>query len=122
MSISSNTLFTFLSVTTVPSNCRPYRCYHHPLLQPSSAVDITDLESYAMASIDLIGAKLEAFETRMEDRLRALFVELRLGRWPSPRRLQHGGKRYFHYHKTLNASMVDIVVIHLGREAAQWYD
>ncbi|RWW69314.1 hypothetical protein BHE74_00023095 [Ensete ventricosum] len=43
-----------------------------------------------MASVDLIGAKLEAFETRMEDKLCALFVEFRLGRSPSPRRSQRG--------------------------------
>ncbi|RWW85415.1 hypothetical protein BHE74_00005915 [Ensete ventricosum] len=43
-----------------------------------------------MASIDLISAKLEAFETRMEDRLRALFTEFRLGRSPTPRRSQRG--------------------------------
>ncbi|RRT40957.1 hypothetical protein B296_00058170 [Ensete ventricosum] len=41
-----------------------------------------------MASVDMIGAKLEAFEMRMEDRLRALFTEFRLGRSPSPRRSQ----------------------------------
>ncbi|RRT58587.1 hypothetical protein B296_00016120 [Ensete ventricosum] len=34
--------------------------------------------------------KLEAFETRMDARLRALFEEFRLGRSPSPRRSQHG--------------------------------
>ncbi|RWW14217.1 hypothetical protein BHE74_00057742 [Ensete ventricosum] len=44
-----------------------------------------------MASVDLIGAKLEAIEMRMEDRLRALFVEFRFGRSPSPRSSQRGG-------------------------------
>ncbi|RZS05632.1 hypothetical protein BHM03_00036168 [Ensete ventricosum] len=43
-----------------------------------------------MASVDLIGAKLEAFETRMKDKLCTLFVEFRLGRSPSPRRSQRG--------------------------------
>ncbi|RRT69246.1 hypothetical protein B296_00009755 [Ensete ventricosum] len=43
-----------------------------------------------MALIDLISAKLEAFETRIEDRLRALFTEFRLGRSPTPRRSQRG--------------------------------
>ncbi|RZR99884.1 hypothetical protein BHM03_00029515 [Ensete ventricosum] len=44
-----------------------------------------------MASIDLISAKLRAFKTRIEDRLCALFAELRLGRSSSPRRSEHGG-------------------------------
>ncbi|RWV94381.1 hypothetical protein BHE74_00010199 [Ensete ventricosum] len=43
-----------------------------------------------MASVDLIGAKLEAFEMRMEDRLRALFMEFRLDRSPRPRISQYG--------------------------------
>ncbi|RWV84885.1 hypothetical protein GW17_00053373, partial [Ensete ventricosum] len=100
----------------------------------------------------------------MEDRLRALFVEFRLGRSPSPRRSQHDessnykknppkkeeqsmdsscqrmrvdfprwedgdstgwisrAEWYFRYYRTLEASMVDIAVIHLGREVIQWYD
>ncbi|RWV94249.1 hypothetical protein GW17_00043230 [Ensete ventricosum] len=43
-----------------------------------------------MASVDMFGAKLEAFEMRMEDRLRALFAEFRLGRSSSTRRSQPG--------------------------------
>ncbi|RRT76137.1 hypothetical protein B296_00029921 [Ensete ventricosum] len=43
-----------------------------------------------MALVDLIGAKFEAFETRMEDRLHTLFVEFRLGRSLNPRRSQCG--------------------------------
>ncbi|RRT53501.1 hypothetical protein B296_00002449 [Ensete ventricosum] len=39
---------------------------------------------------DLIDATLEAFETRMEDKLRALFVGFKLGRSLSPMRSQHG--------------------------------
>ncbi|RRT38304.1 hypothetical protein B296_00049966 [Ensete ventricosum] len=31
-------------------------------------------------------------------------------------------ERYFRYHRTLEASMVDIAAIHLGREDIQWYD
>ncbi|RWW49902.1 hypothetical protein BHE74_00043877 [Ensete ventricosum] len=42
-----------------------------------------------MAPVGLFEAKLEAFETRMDARLRALFEELRLGRSSSPRRSQH---------------------------------
>ncbi|RZR71933.1 hypothetical protein BHM03_00008841 [Ensete ventricosum] len=56
------------------------------LLLPSSSSTIGD--PYVMASVDLIGAKLEAFKTRMEDKLRALFAEFRLGRSPSPTRSQ----------------------------------
>ncbi|RZR80735.1 hypothetical protein BHM03_00006810 [Ensete ventricosum] len=40
-------------------------------------LDITDLESYAMALVNLICAKLEAFETRMKDRLLTLLTEFR---------------------------------------------
>ncbi|RRT71568.1 hypothetical protein B296_00015353 [Ensete ventricosum] len=43
-----------------------------------------------MALVDLISAKLEATETRMEDRLCALFTEFRLRRSSSPTRLQQG--------------------------------
>ncbi|RZR73186.1 hypothetical protein BHM03_00021235 [Ensete ventricosum] len=117
-----------------------------------------------MASVDLIGAKLEAFETHMDDGLCALFAKFRLGRSSTPRRSQHGesfnrkenppkkeeqvmdssypcirmdfprwedgdptrwisrAKQYFYYHRTSEASMVDIAAIHLGREAIQWYD
>ncbi|RZR73185.1 hypothetical protein BHM03_00021234, partial [Ensete ventricosum] len=142
----------------IPSYYHPCCCCHHPLLQPSSTDDITDLKSYAMTSVDLIGVKLEAFETHMEDKLCTLFVEFRLGQLSSPRRSQHGGsserkenpikkerqaidpscpstrvdfprwedgdltwwisraERYFHYRRTLEASMVDIATIHLGRE------
>ncbi|RZR78500.1 hypothetical protein BHM03_00003864 [Ensete ventricosum] len=43
-----------------------------------------------MTSVGLFEAKLEAFETRMDAKLPALFEEFRLGRSPSPRRSQHG--------------------------------
>ncbi|RWW54518.1 hypothetical protein BHE74_00038896 [Ensete ventricosum] len=43
-----------------------------------------------MTSVDLISAKLEAFEICIKDRLRALFAEFRLGQWLSPRRSQYG--------------------------------
>ncbi|RWV84126.1 hypothetical protein GW17_00054191 [Ensete ventricosum] len=43
-----------------------------------------------MISIDLIGAKLEAFETRMKDKIRTLFMEFSLGRSLSLRRSQYG--------------------------------
>ncbi|RWV91592.1 hypothetical protein GW17_00046116 [Ensete ventricosum] len=45
-------------------------------------------DPYIMASIDLIGAKLEVFEMRMEDKLRTLFAEFRFDRSPSPTRSQ----------------------------------
>ncbi|RWW86376.1 hypothetical protein BHE74_00004850 [Ensete ventricosum] len=46
-----------------------------------------------MVSVYLIGVKLEAFEMGMEDRLRALFTEFRLGQSPSPRR-SHCGESF----------------------------
>ncbi|RZR83489.1 hypothetical protein BHM03_00010098 [Ensete ventricosum] len=117
-----------------------------------------------MASEELIDAKLEAFETRMEDKLSALLAEFSLGRPPSLRRSHQGessdrrensqekggpmtdppypcmrvdfprwkgdstewisrAKRYFRYHKTPDASMVDIAAIHLEGDAIQcWID
>ncbi|RZR82692.1 hypothetical protein BHM03_00009169 [Ensete ventricosum] len=126
--------------------------------------NIIDLETYAMASEEAIDAKLEAFEMRIEDIIRTLFVEFSLGRPPSPRRSQQGvsldrkeefqerggpmndpqypcmrvnfprweegdpidwiscTERYFRYHKTPDASMVDIATIHLEGDAIQWFD
>ncbi|RWW83660.1 hypothetical protein BHE74_00007829 [Ensete ventricosum] len=46
--------------------------------QQKKDLNIIDLESFAMTSKDLIDAKLEVFEMRMEDKLRALFVEFKL--------------------------------------------
>ncbi|RZR80225.1 hypothetical protein BHM03_00006175 [Ensete ventricosum] len=43
-----------------------------------------------MTSVGLFEAKLEAFEMRMDAKLRALFEEFRLGRSPSPIRSQRG--------------------------------
>ncbi|RWV78980.1 hypothetical protein GW17_00059959 [Ensete ventricosum] len=94
----------------------------------------------------------------MEDRLRALFAEFRLGRSPSPMKPQQGesserptkkeeqatdlmqprmrvdfprweeedsrgwlsrAERYFRYHQTPEASMVDIAAIHLEEDVIQ---
>ncbi|CAL9075031.1 unnamed protein product [Musa textilis] len=43
-----------------------------------------------MVSKEAINAKFEAFETRMEDKIRALFVELSLGRSLSPKKSHQG--------------------------------
>ncbi|RRT64013.1 hypothetical protein B296_00021606 [Ensete ventricosum] len=48
------------------------------------------MESYAMALVDMIGAKLEGFKSRMEDKLRALFIEFRIGRSPCLAKSQQG--------------------------------
>ncbi|KAJ8492179.1 hypothetical protein OPV22_013900 [Ensete ventricosum] len=127
-------------------------------------LNITDLETYAMASEEAINAKFEAFQTRMEDRIHALVVELNLGQPQSLRRSQQGessyhkedfqekggpmtdpyyphmrvdfprweegdpidwiscAERYFRYHKTPDASMVDIATIHLEGDVIQWFD
>ena len=47
---------------------------------------MTDLESYTMASEETINAKFEAFEARMEDKIRTLLIEFSLGRPPSPKK------------------------------------
>ena len=39
-----------------------------------------------MASEEVINAKFEAFEARMEDKIRMLFTELNLGQPPSPKK------------------------------------
>ncbi|RRT81669.1 hypothetical protein B296_00000082 [Ensete ventricosum] len=97
----------------------------------------------------------------MEDRLRALFAEFRLGRSPSPTKPKQGesserptkkeeqatdlmqprmrvdfprweeedsrgwlsrAERYFRYHQTPEASMVDIAAIHIEEDVIQWYN
>ncbi|RZR74461.1 hypothetical protein BHM03_00037220 [Ensete ventricosum] len=52
--------------------------------------NITNLETYAMASEEVIDAKLKTLETQIEDRIHALFAKFSLGRPPSPRRSQQG--------------------------------
>ncbi|RWW56443.1 hypothetical protein BHE74_00036841 [Ensete ventricosum] len=47
-------------------------------------MNIIDLQSYALASDNALDARFEDFEARMEDRLRALFHEFRIGRLESP--------------------------------------
>ncbi|RZR84294.1 hypothetical protein BHM03_00011079 [Ensete ventricosum] len=129
--------------------------------QQKRDLNITNLETYAMVSEEAIDAKLEALETRMEDRIHAIFAELSLRRPSSSRRSQHeessdykedfqerGGpmidshyprmrvdfprweegdligcisrtEHYFRYHKTTDASMVDIATIHLEGDGIQ---
>ncbi|RZS14728.1 hypothetical protein BHM03_00046461 [Ensete ventricosum] len=43
-----------------------------------------------MASEEAIDAKLEAFENRMEEKMRSFFTEFNIGRPSSPRKSQHG--------------------------------
>ncbi|RWW56771.1 hypothetical protein BHE74_00036485 [Ensete ventricosum] len=52
-------------------------------------LNITNLEAYTMASEEAIDAKLEAFENRMEEKMRSLFAEFNIGRLSSPRKSQH---------------------------------
>ena len=47
--------------------------------QQKRDLNITDLVAYTIASEEVINAKFEAFEARMEDKIRTLFTELRLG-------------------------------------------
>ena len=122
-----------------------------------------------MASKEAINAKFEALEARMEDKIRTLFAELRLGRPLSPKKSYQGesfakshqaqrddfqgrvgsmtnpnypcmrvdfsrweegdpigwisrAERYFRYHKTADASMVEITAIHLEGDAIQWFN
>ncbi|RWV93511.1 hypothetical protein GW17_00044031 [Ensete ventricosum] len=43
-----------------------------------------------MASEEAIDAKLEAFENRIEEKMRSLFAEFSIGRLLNPRKSQHG--------------------------------
>ena len=137
--------------------------------QQKRDLNITDLESYTMASEEAINAKFEAFEARMEDKIRTLLTEFSLGRPPSPKKSHQGessnqshhaqrddfqerggsmtdpnysrmrvdfprweegdpigwisrAERYFQYHKTTDASMVEIAAIHLAGHSIQWFD
>ncbi|RWW55396.1 hypothetical protein BHE74_00037972 [Ensete ventricosum] len=60
-----------------------------PLTRQQKDLNITDLESSAMTSEELIDEMLEAFKTRKEDKF-GLLAEFNLGRPSSPRRSQHG--------------------------------
>ncbi|RRT67578.1 hypothetical protein B296_00020767 [Ensete ventricosum] len=117
-----------------------------------------------MATDDAIDVKLEAFEARIENKLRTIFEEFRLGRLESPKISQLGESSYheenqsekgdqvqdpmyprmrvdflrwehrdptawishvewyFCFHKTPDASMVNIAAIHLDRDTIQWYN
>ncbi|RWW02524.1 hypothetical protein GW17_00034383 [Ensete ventricosum] len=60
--------------------------------------DITNLQAYAMVSQDPIDAKFDALESRLEsrvescleDKLRALFTDFKIGQPPSPTKIQRG--------------------------------
>ncbi|RWV91913.1 hypothetical protein BHE74_00046208 [Ensete ventricosum] len=56
--------------------------------QQRKELNITNLQSYAMASDDAIDAKLADFEARIENKLCVLFEEFRLGRSESPKKSQ----------------------------------
>ncbi|RWV79120.1 hypothetical protein GW17_00059797 [Ensete ventricosum] len=58
--------------------------------QQKKDINITDLEVYTMASKEAIDAKLEAFENRMEEKIRSLFAKFSIGRLSNPRKSQHG--------------------------------
>ncbi|RWV86675.1 hypothetical protein GW17_00051404 [Ensete ventricosum] len=60
-----------------------------PLTQQKKDFHITNLEAYTMASEEAINAKFEAFESRMEEKMRSLFAEFSIGRPSSPRKSQH---------------------------------
>ncbi|RWW04872.1 hypothetical protein GW17_00031877 [Ensete ventricosum] len=62
--------------------------------QQKKDLNITDLETYTMASEEAVDAKLEAFENRMEEKMRSLFAEFSIGRPSSPRKSQHGETSY----------------------------
>ncbi|RZS19214.1 hypothetical protein BHM03_00051586 [Ensete ventricosum] len=58
--------------------------------QSKKDLNITNLEAYTMVSEEAINAKFEAFESRMEEKMRSLFVEFSMGRPLSPKKSQQG--------------------------------
>ncbi|RZS08280.1 hypothetical protein BHM03_00039220 [Ensete ventricosum] len=58
--------------------------------QQQKDLNITDLEAYTMASEETINAKFEAFESRMEEKMRSLFADFSIGQPTSPRKSQQG--------------------------------
>ncbi|RWW48350.1 hypothetical protein BHE74_00045580 [Ensete ventricosum] len=58
--------------------------------QQKKDLNITDLEAYTIALEEAINAKLEAFESRMEEKMRSLFAEFSIGQPPSPKKSQQG--------------------------------
>ena len=67
--------------------------------QQKRDLNITDLVAYTMASEEVINAKFEALEVQMEDKIRMLFTELRLGR-PLSTKKSHQGESYAQSHQT----------------------
>ncbi|RWW49599.1 hypothetical protein BHE74_00044208, partial [Ensete ventricosum] len=53
-------------------------------------LNITDLEAYTKASEEAINTKFEAFESRMEEKMRFLLAEFNIGRPSIPRKSHHG--------------------------------
>ncbi|RRT77752.1 hypothetical protein B296_00005279 [Ensete ventricosum] len=58
--------------------------------QQKRDLKIIDLEAYTMASYEAINFKFEAFESRMEENMRSIFVEFSMGRPSSLRKSHHG--------------------------------
>ncbi|RWW53836.1 hypothetical protein BHE74_00039635 [Ensete ventricosum] len=58
--------------------------------QQKKDLNITYLEAHTMASEEAINAKFEAFESRMEEKMRSLFAEFSIGQPLSPRKSHHG--------------------------------
>ncbi|RRT55133.1 hypothetical protein B296_00043857 [Ensete ventricosum] len=76
-----------------------------------------------MALVDLIGAKLEALETCIEDKLHALFAEFILGRSPSPTRSQQS-EIPNHKEKPLEKEecKIDLAPTRMRVDFPQWED
>ncbi|RWW03451.1 hypothetical protein GW17_00033388 [Ensete ventricosum] len=57
---------------------------------PFKDLNITDLEAYPMASEEAINVKFEAFENRIDEKIRSLFAKFSMGRPSSPKKSQQG--------------------------------
>ncbi|RWV81498.1 hypothetical protein GW17_00057078 [Ensete ventricosum] len=57
--------------------------------QQKRDLNITDLEAYTMTLEEAINSKFEAFESRMEEKMRSIFAEFSMGRPSSPRKSHH---------------------------------
>ncbi|RWW24227.1 hypothetical protein GW17_00011492 [Ensete ventricosum] len=56
--------------------------------QQKKDLNITDLDVYTMASEEATDVKFEAFENRMEEKMRSLFAEFSIGRLLLPSTLR----------------------------------
>ncbi|RWV82857.1 hypothetical protein GW17_00055604 [Ensete ventricosum] len=58
--------------------------------QQKKDLNIIDLEAYTMTLEEALNTKFEAFESRIEEKMRSLFAEFSIDQLPSPKKSQQG--------------------------------